>query len=292
MDESEELPSTDSGRYSPKHVSHLLDKLRDLRNAQPGVRLDLSHLSEQLTVQRARTFSNEALGRRLPVIERTVLNIFNIYPPSRSEFLTRDECTDVAIQLHAFAINVYAVLDNAAWICMLEAGVNLAPVQVGLFKKECQAFLPPALVDYISQPTIKQWFNEYGKVYRDSTAHRIPPYLPDRVYTPAEGTRWQELHDESTAVLFDWNPGQSSAQVDERLARHEQLEAEKQQLGRNSLMVGLTLNGEDATRPILLHPQLLSDLGLVHEFVQAFTQAMRQHYGWQPPVIHPMVVNN
>lgn len=277
--------------YSPKQIAHLQGKLRDLRNAHPGVRLDLSHLSEQLTVQRARTFSNEALGRRLLVIEQTVLNVFNIYPPSRSEFLTRVECTDVAIQLHAFAINVYAVLDNAAWICMLEAGVNLDPVKVSLFKKECQAFLPPALVDYISQPTIKQWFNDYGKVYRDSTAHRIPPYLPDRTYTPDEGDRWQELHRESMAVLLDWKPEQSHAQVNERLARHEQLEAEKQQLGRNSLMVALTLTGEDAAHPILLHPQLLSDWGLVHEFVQAFTRAMRQHYGWQPPVIPPMVVN-
>ena len=291
MNEPEEPSSTDSKGYSQKQVRHLLDQVRDLRNAQPAVRVDLAYLSEQLTAQRARTFANEALGRRLPVIERTVLNIFDIYPPSRREFLTKDECTDVAIQLHAFAINVYAVLDNVAWVCMLEAGGDLAPAKVSLFKKDCGAFLPPALVDYISQPTIKRWFDEYGKVYRDSTAHRIPPYLPDRSYTLAEGARWQELHEESMAMLLDWKAGQSLPQVKERLARHEQLEAEKQQLGRNSLMVGLTLTGEDATHPVFLHPQLLSDWGLVHELVKTFTQAMRQHYRWQPPVVPNMVVN-
>lgn len=285
MNESEETYSTDSDGYSPEQVSHLLDQVRNLRNAQPAVQLDLSHLSEQLTVPRARIFANEALGRRLPVIERAVLNIFDIYPPSRRKFLTKDECTDIAIQLHAFAINVYAVLDNAAWICMLQAGKTLAPANVGLFKKECQAFLPPALLSYISQPTIKKWFNEYGKVYRDSTAHRIPPYLPDRIYTPAEGIRWQELHKESMALLLDLKPGQSLPQINERLAKHEQLEAEKQQLGRNSLMVGLTLTGEDAKRPVFLHPQLLSDWGLVHEFVKIVTQAIRQQYEWQAPVI-------
>lgn len=291
MNESEEPPLTVSDGYSSEQVHHFLDQIRKLRNEQPRVQWDLFEFSERLTVQRARTFANEALGRRLPVIERAVLNIFDIYPLNRREFLTKGECTDVAIQLQAFAINVYAVLDNAAWICLLQAGGNLAPAKVGLFKKECQEFLPPALVDYISQPTFKRWFNEYGKVYRDSTAHRIPPYLPDRTYTPEEGVRWQELHKESMEVLLDRKPGQSLTGVNERLARHEQLEAEKRQLGRNSLMVGLTLTDEDATNPVFLHPQLLSDWSLIQEFVKIVTQAMRQHYGWQPPVIPPMVVN-
>ena len=253
--------------------------------------MNLSHLSEQLTAQRARIFANEAMGRRLLVIERSVLNIFDIYPPGRSEFLTQDECTDVAIQLHAFAINVYAVLDNAAWICLLQAGGNLAPMKVGLYKEECKAFLPPVLNEYIARPAIKKWFNDYGKVYRDSTAHRIPPYLPIRNYTQEEAIRWQELHKESMAVLFDRKPGHALAQVNERLAKHRQLESEKDQLGCNSLLVVLTLTGEDATHPVLLHPQLLSDWGLVQEFVQAFAQAMRQQYGWESPVIPPMVVN-
>ena len=225
------------------------------------------------------------------VIERVVLNIFEIYPPNRRELLARRDCVDVAIQLQTFTINVYAILDNVAWICMLQAGGNLPPLRVGIFRKECKVFLPPRLADYISQPTIKKWFDEYGKVYRDSTAHRIPPYLPERTYTPEEGERWKALSKESMAALTSWNPGESHAQVDERLARHGQLTVEMGQLGRNSLMVVLTLTGEDATHPFYLHPQLLSDWGLVHEFVQAFTQAMRQHYGWDSPTIPPMVVS-
>lgn len=218
------------------------------------------------------------------------MNILGIYPPGRREFLTKGDCVDVAIQLHTFAMNVYAVFDNVAWICMLQAGGNLPPVRVGLFKKECKEFLPPGLRDYVSQPTIEKWFNEYGKVYRDSTAHRIPPYLPDRTYTPGEGARWQELHKESMAVLTSWKPGESLAQVDDRLARHAQLNVEMGKLGRNSLMVVLTLAGEDATHPIYLHPQLLSDWGLVHEFVRTFLRTMRQHNGWDSPTIPPMVV--
>lgn len=280
----------DIGGYSTDQVEHFLNQVQLLRNAQPRIQLDLSSLAEQLTVERAKVYANQAMGRRLPVIEQAVLNIFDIYPPNRSKYLTKRECTNIAIQLQVFAINVYAVFDNAAWISMLESGGNLNPVKVGLFKKECKIFLPQGILDYISNSNIKQWFDDYGKLYRDSTAHRIPPYLPSRTYTPEEASLWKELHEKSMKLLFGYKPGESSEKVDERLGMHEQLEAEKNALGRNSLMIALTLNGEDASNPIFLHPQLLCDWGLVQEFVSTFTKAMRKHYGWDSPYIPDMVV--
>jgi hypothetical protein len=288
MNETDE--KSNYGNYTTDQVEHFLNKIKLLRNAQPSIQLDLSLLAEQLTVERAKTYANEAMGRRLPVIERTVLNIYDIFPPNRSEFLSKSECTDIAIQLHAFAINVYAILDNAAWISMLQAGANLVPVKVGLFKKECQALLPRGIVDYISSSNIKQWFNNYGKTYRDSTAHRIPPYLPSRTYTPEEGELWNELNKESMSHLYNYKLGESFEEVNERLGRHEQLEAEKDALGRNSYMIALTLSSEDASNPVFLHPQLLCDWGLVQEFVSIFTKTMREHYGWKAPYIPDMVV--
>lgn len=284
MNESQEA----SSGYSADEIEHFARTLRDLRNAQTNVQLNLHHLAEHLGAARARTFASEALGRRLAVIQQTVLNVFDIYPPDRSEFLTQIDCTNIAIQLHTFAINVYAIFDNAAWICMLEAGGSLPPVKVGLFRTEIRRFLPAKLANYIDQPTVKNWFDEYGKVYRDSTAHRIPPYLPSRTYTEEEGSRYKECHKKSMALLCSWRPGESLAEVEERLARHRELEAEKDQLGRNSLLFGLTLTGEDAKTPVYLHPQLLCDWGLVHEFLQAFTQAMREHYGLAAPHLPPI----
>lgn len=288
MSDTDEKTTTEG--YSEDQVEHFLDQVQLLRNAQPSIQLDLSSLAGQLTAERAKTYANEAMGRRLPVIEQTVLNIFDIYPPTRREFLTKTECTDIAIQLHAFAINVYAIFDNAAWVSMLQSGGNLAPVKVGLFKKECQAFLPQGILDYISDSNIKQWFDNYGKFYRDSTAHRIPPYLPSRNYTPEEGAVWNELNEKSMALLLDYKSGESFEEVNERLGKHRQLEAEKDALGRNSLMFALTLNGEDASNPMYLHPQLLCDWGLVHEFVSTFTKAMREQYGWDTPNIPEIVV--
>ncbi|MCX7242444.1 MAG: hypothetical protein NTV64_01375 [Polaromonas sp.] len=263
----------------------MMDQMLELRDAQPGVQLNLSHLAEQLTRPRAKTFATEALGRRLPIVERTVLNVFRIYPPDRRKFIEWDESADIAIQLHAFAINVYALFDNIAWICTLEANLNIAPLNIGLFKPQCQAAMPADFRDYLAQLRVKRWYNDYGKVYRDSTAHRIPPYLPPRVFTQDEAIRWQDLHAQSMGLL---KPAGGS--IEERLALQEKLEAEKHALGRNSIMMGLSLTGEDATPPVYLHPQMLCDWGLAHELVQTFTKTMRAQHGWPEPIIPPMVV--
>lgn len=291
MDSSAPTSSKDSRGYSAKQARKLQEQVRELRNKQPTVQLDLASLADQLTVPRARKFAHEGLGRRLPVIERAVLNIYRIFPPDRQEFLTRDECTDIAIQLHAIAINLYALFDNIAWVCLLEAGQQLSPKKIGLFKQECQTCIPEQLRKYLAQPTVRTWFNDYGKLYRDSTAHRIAPYLPSRAFAPEEGERWQQIHQDSMQALLGCQPGEPRDQLRERLARHEQLEIEKESLGMNSLLFALSLTGEDASPPVYLHPQLLCDWGLAHELLLAFTGAMRQQYGWKSPNIPPMIVS-
>ncbi|MBL8388938.1 MAG: hypothetical protein JNK17_12055 [Hydrogenophaga sp.] len=276
--------------YTAAQASELTNRLLELRDAQPGVRLDLAHLAEQLTIPRAKTFANEALGRRLQVVERVVLNVFRIYPPERRKFIESDENADIAIQLHAFAINAYALFDNIAWVCALEARLEIAPEHVGLFKRQCQAVIPTGLRAYLAEPRVKKWFYEYGKMYRDSTAHRIPPYLPPRVLTPDEVSRWKELHAESIRLLTETCIFGAHEGANELLARHEKLEEEKHTLGRNSIMFGLSVTGEDANPLVYLHPQLLSDWGLAHELVRAFTRAMRTERGWPEPDIPPLEV--
>jgi hypothetical protein len=276
--------------YTEAQACELTDKLLELRDAQAGVRFDLAHLSEQLTAPRAKTFANEALGRRLPVVERAVLNVFRIYPPDRRKFIDSDESTDIAIQLHAFAINVYALFDNIAWVCALEAGLDITPMDIGPFKRQCQAAIPADFRAYLAEPKVQKWFYEYGKMYRDSTAHRIPPYLPPRVLTPDEVKRWHELHAESMQLLVDSQFREAHGSTDALLAHHEKLEAEKHALGRNSIMIGLSLTGEDARPMVRLHPQLLCDWDLAHELVLGFTRAMRAERGWSQPIIPPLIV--
>ena|GEM_PF-854793 len=287
MDKSENLTAHSARGYPDAEVKRFDTELQKLRNETVALSLDLTHLAGHLTNPRARTFANEGAGRRLPLVARSAENIYRIYPPGRTSFLTRDECSDIAINLHAFAINVYGLFDNIAWVCVLEAGQTLSPMKIGLFKAECQSFVPAVLKTYLAQPTTTNWFNTYGKVYRDSTAHRIAPYLPSRAYTPEEGARWQELHKQSHQQLF----GAAEAMVNDRalghrmLDAHDTLEQEKEKLGSNSLLFALSLTGADATPPVYLHPQLLCDWGLANELVRTFAKALRQDRGWSEPII-------
>lgn len=287
---TDQLQLQNNRTYNQDQVLKLMDRLHALRDAQPSVQLDLGVLAEQLTAPRAKTFALQALGRRLAVVERTVLNVFRTYPPDRSKAMGVEECTDIAIQLHAFAINVYAIFDSISWVCVLQAGLDITPEKIGPFKRGCQAALPKNLQSYLNQDMVRKWFTDYGKVYRDSTAHRIPPYLPPRVMTPEEVTLWQELDAESKQVLTESAALVEPELINEFLRRHERLESEKDALGQNSLLIGLSLDGQDASPLVYLHPQLLCDWGLVQEVILVFTKTMREEYKWVAPFIPSMVV--
>lgn len=276
---------TERRGYSAAQVSDFAGQVRKLRNEGAGLRFDLGHLAEQLTASRAKTFAQQGVGRRFHLIERCVLNIFEIYPAGRQEFLSIDECTDIAIQFHAFAMNVYALFDNVAWVCLLESEHILQPKKIGLHKEACRPFIPPNLASFLAEPDITRWFHDYGTLYRDSTVHRIAPYLPSRSYTPEEGERWQQLNAKSMQEWIAPVHDQKRAGSSDRLERLDRLEREKGELGRNSLFMCLSLTGEDASPPVYLHPQLLCDWGLAQEMIRHFLVGMRESRGWQVPNI-------
>lgn len=271
--------------YTAEQAENLERQFEERQRAAGAALLDIISLADQLTAPRARTFAKEGIARRLKVIERCATNIFEIYPPGRQELLSMAECDDVAIQFQSFVMNVYAIFDNIAWIAMLEAGESLLPTKICVYKAECNALLPPKLRAYLDQSSAKDWFGTYGKVYRDSTAHRIAPYLPSRAFTPDDGQRWQEVHADAMnhlrAAANEVTPAERSQLLDE----HERLTALKETLGGNSLLVGLSLTGEDYTNPIYLHPQVLCDWWLSQELVREFCAAMRESEGWASPKI-------
>lgn len=283
---------TERQGYSAVQVSNFNEQLRKMRNDGARLKFDLGHLAEQLTAPRAKTFAQQGLGRRFHLIERCVLNIFKIYPAGRQKFLSIDECTDIAIQFHAFAMNVYALFDNVAWVCVLESGHILPPKKIGLLKAACQPFIPTNLATFLAEPDITRWFHDYGTLYRDSTVHRIAPYLPSRAYTPEEGERLQQLHAKLMQEWIEPAHDQECAGFSERLERLDRLELEKEELGRNSLFMCLSLTGEDASPPVYLHPQLLCDWGLAQEIIRHFLVGMRQSRGWLALDIPPLKVGD
>lgn len=267
--------------YSDTQLEEFEKSIQRLLNETAGMRFVLGDLAQRLTNPRARTFALQGIGRRLPLIARGAHNIFTLYPPNAEELLSIETCDEVAIQFQAFAINMYGLMDNIAWVCVLESGGTPNPLKIGLFKREVKQYLPDELKDYVGAPRPLTWFSEYGKVYRDSTAHRVPPYLPSRTYTTEEGQTYKDLHHRATVALTEATRAHADvAQAMALMEQYEQLVQEKESLGSNSLLVALSLNGEETTSPVYLHPQLLCDWGLAIELLQVFDRSLREKYGW------------
>jgi hypothetical protein len=258
--------------YSLEFAEKLQLEHQTLRKPKIQLDLDLHDLADKLRVPRAKVFLQQGVLRRLGVIERCVENIFEIFPPNRETFLNKNELSDVTINLHAFVINVYGILDNLAWVCVLEGGFpepDINRMQIGLFQPKTKPYLPDKLVTYLDQARI--WFRDYAKIYRDSTSHRIPPYIPPKRMSPEEVAQYSELYKESMKVLYE------QRDVD----KFELLNAQREALGSTTSIFVLTLTGEeDKKPPVQMHPQLLSDTLTIHELLKHFAIGFREKYNF------------
>lgn len=59
---------------------------------------------------RAKEYILHGMGRRLKILKRCLANVFEIFPPSRTQPLKHDDLNEVQISLHAFVMNLTACL--------------------------------------------------------------------------------------------------------------------------------------------------------------------------------------
>ena len=261
--------------YSPQQAQLLLE---DFENAIYGIQttsLNVILTSLHLKSPRAIEFVKAGLCRRLKVIEHSATQIFDIFPPSKLDRLTADDCTNITIFFQSFAINVYGVFDNAAWVAVLEAGANVKKERIGPYKDEARIHFPDPLLHYLDKPVVKNWFNDYGKPYRDSTAHRLPPYLPPAVVNEDEGKALEELSKRENQLF----PNPFSSDMLHTLIRLEEnadLHEERWNVGVNSILIANSSSIEDENPPIILHQQIINDLLLMTELMGAFCLSYSQ----------------
>lgn len=241
---------------SQLELSHKLSSLIEKLLALATPKLKNSHAKEYL---------QHGLCRRLKLINKTIKNIYEIFPPDRTKKLSMDELDNAQINLHAFSINTYGALDNIAWIYALEnqfTDLLENPIKIGLFRKELKTKLPQELKDYINNPTINRWFNDYAKNYRDALAHRIPLYIPPLSLNPAEVSRYTELEDQKLTAIKNLE-----------FELLQALEAEQERLGSISHTY-LHSFAHDKSRPVALHPQILADGFTILEISDRFSKVL------------------
>ncbi len=223
--------------------------------------------SQSLKSERAQEFMVHGVNRRLGVIYRCILNIFQIFPPDQVKPLLSDDRFDVDINLHGFLINIYGAIENLALVVGYENNLigrksegKIPKMQVNFFKGKFRNRLNKSLKEYLNQSAIESWYKRYAKNYRDALAHRIPPYVPPSALDDKEQQKYQAIGEKISKLYATY----SFDQIDV-------LQSEQEKIGRaNPFFIHSFTEG---SKPLYLHAQLLADFSTIEELVKAVVSA-------------------
>ena len=248
--------------YRDEQVVDLIRQQAALLDGLELMFLSICEHGREAEDERTRAHMLHGAGRRVKVMRRAIENIFTLFPLWQDRPLPSAVLTDTQINLHAFVINLYGIFDNFAWAFVirhrLETHIRNYR-RIGLFKEETQRFLPAALREYIESKPVVDWYENYLTNYRDALAHRIPLYIPPYTLTVEEGDSYNRLKAEEFECI--------------RTGCFERLEAvrsEQAALGNPSPIFLHTFAEGEASIPLWLHPQLLSDGNTIVDFGTRF----------------------
>jgi hypothetical protein len=191
---------------------------------------------------------------------RSIENVFTIFPIERIKLLSMDELRDVDINLHAFCINIFGLLDNLAWVLIYEKqlAAQIGKMSVGLYKKKTQEYLSEEFCHYLNSDHMKKWHAEYLKNYRDALSHRIPLYVPPKTLTPEQASQVEQIEKK---IADCWDP------LD--LDMIEKLRKEQNGIGDICFLIKHAFS---ESKSIVLHAQLIADFHTIEEIVEKYCE--------------------
>ena len=201
--------------------------------------------------ERAREYLRAGVGRRLRVLHRSLSNMFDLFPPSAVEPIDHGDLDDAQINLHAFLMNLYGLLDNLAWVFVLHHDLLSAVGdrrKVGFFLGSTKRFFPPALRKLADDAKMNTWHGEYLKQLRDALAHRIAPYIPPAAYSDDDQAAFVALDQEWIASIEarDWQ-------------RAEDIRRRQASLGTPAFVFAHSFDSAAGKKILYLHPQMIAD---------------------------------
>lgn len=279
--------------YSNEALNELETAHSELRSRYKKLITQVFLFVGHLKNEKAREHMLHGVSRRLQMLQRCVDNMFRLFPASRMEKLPNEDLLDLEINLHAFLINTYGIIENVALALAYEndlivdsretlhpgscPGTRRPPqdrhpqdkVQrndVNLFKGRFQRLLNPKLSAYLSEGRTRDWYKQYAKNYRDALAHRIPPYIPPAALNNEQQRRYADLDHEKAGLSYARSP-----------ERIKDIQHEQTSLGTSS---PLFMHSFSDAKPLYLHPQLIADFRTIEEIVyQAVANFYREGGG-------------
>lgn len=173
--------------YKPEdalHIKSLFSTIHERHLRLSKRMLDLIDILENV---KAMEYMSQGGVRRLNIICRCIENIFLIFPVDREDLLTKDELKDISINLHAFFVNIFGLLDNLAWVVVYEKkqADSIKKKEVGLYKAKTQELFTDTFNAYLNL-NMKKWYREHLQNFRDSLSHRVPLYVPPMCIDPKD----------------------------------------------------------------------------------------------------------
>ncbi len=247
--------------FKDEDIEKLNFDLLTLKERYLNIVSRISVLSGNLKEEKAKEYLFHGVARRLGVIERCVDNIYSIFPIEREILLSWEELKDVDINLHAFFINIFGLLDNLAWVLIHEKRLKIDKKDVGLYMNKTQTCFEKKFRTYLNSDRIKKWHNEYLKNYRDALSHRIPLYVPPKALTSE-----QKNHTE----LIEKQLNDSIKLRDYSVI--DNLHDKEDKIGSPSPFFIHSIS-EEESKYVVLHAQVITDFKTVEEIVEKFCDA-------------------
>lgn len=244
--------------YTEEQTQKLYDNYKDFL-----IRYDKifeKFLTLKLEVLRANEFLQHGFLRRLKTIKNCIDDIFDIYPPERTELLTDDERHILEISAQAIVIHVFGCLDDLAWIYKEEKNIKINKLNVSLFKNKFQNQINNKIfIDFLNNEKIKSWFDNTCKDNRDAIAHRIPIYIPPVQILPENLKRYEAIE----GIL----------RTETDLNKRQKLYEEQDNL---SIICPIYRHSIGENAPLLyLHQQLIDDVRTVFLIAEMFFDEFR-----------------
>ncbi len=238
-------------------VEHLVQLEEGLKGIQ-GKYEDFLHsyTTHGFSTTEGEEFAHHGLVRRIRVMARCIVAIFQALPPENTELPPDDRVIDATIALQSFVFNLSGAIDNLAWVLVKERRITdgnkpLPATFVGLRSKN--KVVRNALSDDFrtALEEFETWFT-YVDSYRHSLAHRIPLYIPPHCVDPKNAAAYQDLERQHQEAL---------RKRDVKL--HDKLRAEQANLTFFRPWMQHSFS-EDA-QPVVFHAQVIADFLSIEE---------------------------
>ena len=247
--------------YSPEQIDQITHEKSKVLQRLIDLKMTLIYqLEPTLQSKKAREYLLHGICRRLDILHHSIINVFDIFPVTREDHLTEVERTNIEINLHAFTINIYGLLDNVAWVFVfennLEDSIRGGRRSIGLFSKYTMKHFPERIKQYLCSDRMQSWYNNYAKNYRDALVHRIPPYVPPYAVDPKDAQRYR-----------DYDSKISESMLVGDFDRVNKLRKDRDAIGTVSGAFLHSYYDHDAAKPVMFHPQMLADSNTVMEII-------------------------